>query len=747
MAPPPGTLRVSRYFTALGIILGVFYLIVLLPGTANTPKLGIDLVGGIRVIFTAQPPAGETVTQTSMQQARQIIEDRINGSGVTASTVQIQGDDQLVVSIPGGTDTDVARLGQAAQLNFRPVIAPAVAVSCVSTTTPAGSASASSTASPSSSASSVPSATSSPQASASASESNAPKARNERKLAPASNSSSTAARSGSSGASAATGAASGSKTPTGSASATPTASASSAPAQKCVRAPLAATGSAAVLTVAQQKALTTEAAYTKLPQATQTKIAQALTTFDCASAGRQQDVADHYYIACEKQGGTNIAYLLGKVILRGTQVDEADAVAPSTSGQGGSTTWTVSLTLDDSGQKAWGAWTTAHNTAKQSGSPSQCGTAAGGLPCEDFVAFTLDGEVKSAPATNEPITGQATQISGNFTQASAKALADQLKYGALPLSFRTDSNEHVSASLGTSQLKAALLAGGIGLVLVVIYSLLYYRGLGLVTIASLIVSGLLTYAMMVILGQQIGFTLDLAGIAGLIVALGITADSFVVFFERIKDEVHEGRSVRVAVPRGWIRARRTVISADIVSFLAALILYIFASADVKGFAFTLGLSTVLDLVVVFLFTHPIVSLLSRSRAFGSPRFTGLNAVRSGGITPDRDEPRGKRAAGRSRGDAAARAAARRGTTSSAVVLDKRAAEAEDDETVAADAEPTTAVPDELADRPASTPDAEDTAADDEPTPRRRSTPAAGSAAERAAARRARQRRQHEEEGE
>jgi preprotein translocase subunit SecD len=176
-----------------------------------------------------------------------------------------------------------------------------------------------------------------------------------------------------------------------------------------------------------------------------------------------------------------------------------------------------------------------------------------------------------------------------------------------------------------------LLAGGIGLILVVIYSLIYYRALGIVTIASLLVSGGLTYASLVILGHEIGFTLTLAGIAGFIVAVGITADSFVVFFERIKDEVHEGRSMRVAVPRAWIRARRTILSADTVSFLAAATLYYFAAGDVRGFAFTLGLSTILDLVVVFLFTHPMLSLLSRSTAFGSARFSGLDAVREGGV--------------------------------------------------------------------------------------------------------------------
>jgi preprotein translocase subunit SecD len=168
---------------------------------------------------------------------------------------------------------------------------------------------------------------------------------------------------------------------------------------------------------------------------------------------------------------------------------------------------------------------------------------------------------------------------------------------------------------------------------VVIYSLFYYRALGLVTIASLAVSAGLTYGLLVILGRQIGFALTLAGIAGFIVAIGITADSFVIFFERLKDEVHEGRTARSAVPRAWVRARRTILSADAVSFLAAVILYYFAAGDVKGFAFTLGLSTILDLVVVFLFTHPLIAVLSRSATFTSPRVSGLGAARSEPLTP------------------------------------------------------------------------------------------------------------------
>jgi preprotein translocase subunit SecD len=237
----------------------------------------------------------------------------------------------------------------------------------------------------------------------------------------------------------------------------------------------------------------------------------------------------------------------------------------------------------------------------------------------------LDGKTISAPAIQGTINGQ-TQITGSFTQSQAEDLANVLKYGALPLTFQQQEALTVSPTLGSEQLKAGLLAGGIGVALVFIYSLLYYRALGLVMIASLILSGLLVYAVLVILGRQIGFTLTLAGIAGFIVAIGITADSFVVFFERLKDEIRDGRSPRSAVPRAWVRARRTILSADAVSFLAAAILYYLAAGTVKGFAFTLGMSTILDLVIVFLFTHPVVTLFARNKAFMSPRVSGLGSV-------------------------------------------------------------------------------------------------------------------------
>jgi preprotein translocase subunit SecD len=228
------------------------------------------------------------------------------------------------------------------------------------------------------------------------------------------------------------------------------------------------------------------------------------------------------------------------------------------------------------------------------------------------------------------INTKTTEVSGSFNQASATALANSLKFGALPLQFHLDKTDTVSAEVGGESLRAGMIAGGIGLLLVVVYCLFYYRLLGAITVLSLVLSGILVYAVMVLLGRWIELSLDMAGIAGLIIAIGITADSFVVYFERLKDEVREGRTFRSAVPRGWERAKHTILSADAVTFMSAVILYIFAVGDVKGFAFTLGLSTVLDLVVVFLVTHPLVSLAADSRAFRSPALSGLGAVAAAG---------------------------------------------------------------------------------------------------------------------
>jgi preprotein translocase subunit SecD len=583
VAPPAGTLRVGRYFVALLGLFAVLYGVVFWPGQPRAPKLGLDLQGGAQVILKAQTQGGKVPTKAAMNQARQIITDRVNGRGVSSAEVLTQGSDRIVVSIPGKGVEDLKDVGSTALLEFRPAVLDAVAVAPATTPAPSGSTTPSGTAKPSTTP--TPSTTAKPSGSASTSASPhgrvVPRAAGSTTPAPASTPASSPAP-----------------------SATPSSSA-----------PAADTGEL----IDQWKNLgfappTTNAAFTALTPAQQQQVQAFVAAWPCDDKTKALDVPEKPLISCDE--GNTVKYLLGPVIVRGTEIKSADAVAPGS--QQGQLGWTVSLSLKPTGQTAWANYTSKHNEKSTPGDIA------------NKVAFTLDSKVVEASNVSETINGDTT-ISGAFTAKTAGNLANSLKYGALPLSFTELTNSTVSPTLGVDQLKAGLLAGGIGLVLVIIYSLIYYRALGLVTIASLAVSGGLTYAMLVILGKQIGFTLTLAGIAGFIVAVGITADSFVVFFERIKDEVHEGRTARVAIPRAWERSRRTIISADTVSLLAAVTLYYFAAGEVRGFAFTLGLSTLLDLVVVFLFTHPLVSLFSRSAAFGSARFTGLNHVRQGGI--------------------------------------------------------------------------------------------------------------------
>jgi preprotein translocase subunit SecD len=270
--------------------------------------------------------------------------------------------------------------------------------------------------------------------------------------------------------------------------------------------------------------------------------------------------------------------------------------------QQGAAGWYVSLDFNGEGASKFGALTS-----------SVTGLAAP----QNQVAIVLDGLVVSAPRINEAINGGSAQITGSFSQEEASNLANVLKYGALPLAFDQGEVLQVSPTLGTDQLHAGLLAGLLGFLLIFLYSLMYYKALGLVTIASLLVASAIAYVSFLLLGEWLGFTLTLAGIAGAIVAIGITADSFVVYFERLRDEVREGRSIRSAAETGWVKARHTIIVADMVSLIAAALLYFFAVGGVRGFAFTLGLTTLIDLIVVFAFTHPLVSLLSKTNFFAS----------------------------------------------------------------------------------------------------------------------------------
>ena len=318
----------------------------------------------------------------------------------------------------------------------------------------------------------------------------------------------------------------------------------------------------------------------------------AFAEFNCET--KVTEVADQGLFACNQE--KNEKYLLGPTLIEGNQLTTAVAGIPQNN-----VNWVVNLEFNSQGAAAFEQ---ATREISQKSEP------------QNRFAIVLDGVSISAPSVNEAIPGGRAEISGNFTQKSATELANVLKYGALPLAFDVSEVNNVSATLGGEQLRAGIIAGIIGLVLVVGYCFLYYRGLGIVVVASLGIGAVITYASMVLLGSSVGFALNLPGIAGAIVAIGITADSFVIFFERIRDEVREGRSLRTAVETGWRRARQTILIADTVSMLSALVLFVLAIGAVRGFAFTLGLTTLIDVLVVFLFTKPLMTLLARTKFFG-----------------------------------------------------------------------------------------------------------------------------------
>ena len=346
------------------------------------------------------------------------------------------------------------------------------------------------------------------------------------------------------------------------------------------------------------------------------QLADVYENYNCAA---DNDLAtapdDEPLVTCSTDGTAK--YILGPVEVAGSDISDATN-GLATDAQGNSTnTWAVNLEFDGQGTDQFADVTSRLVTLQ--------------APQNQF-AVTLDNQVITAPSANAAITDGRAQITGQFTQDSSKALADQLKFGALPLSFSVQSNETITATLGQTQLVSGLIAGLIGLILVVIYSLIQYRALAFVTVLSLIIAAVLTYLVIAILSWREGYRLSLAGVTGLIVAIGITADSFIVYFERIRDELRDGRILENAVESGWKRAIRTIIASDTVNFLAAITLFILAVGNVKGFALTLGITTVIDLIVVSLFTHPMLQLIARTRFFGEGHsFSGLNPRALGAV--------------------------------------------------------------------------------------------------------------------
>ena len=543
--------------------------------------LGLDLSSGTVLSMKATTLSGQAPSASDLNEAKSIILSRVNASGNTGAEVQTEGNDILNVSVPGKTSEQTEELvSETAVLNFRQTLLYQP-YSATGNTTPATSASPSASASASPSASASSTATPSPSASATST------AKTSAKIVPAASSSASPA---------ATGTASASPSPSPSATSTaPTYFGDASLVNKQTLALFNKVNCTPNDTTQWKK----EAGYTN-PQ-----------SYDAPNA---------QIVSCDSSGGK---YALDVAKVPGTQIATATAELSTTSNQ-----WEVLVTLKSAGATAF-----ANLTADQAAKYYQAASTNEDDFWLDTIAVVLDGNVTTAPETNGAIPGGTFQVTGNFTQANATQLANVLTYGALPLNFTILTADTVSASLGRTQLDAGLIAAAIGLGLVVIYSFLYYRGLGLVSVFSLVIAGTLALLVVMLLTKYQNFALELAGIAGLIVAIGITADSFVVFFERLRDEVREGKALRPAVEAGWKRARRTILVSDTVSFIAAVLLYYFTSGEVKGFAYTLGLTTIIDIVVVFLFTKPMVTILARTKFYGNGHpLSGLDPARLGART-------------------------------------------------------------------------------------------------------------------
>ena len=562
--------RPGRILIAFGLVTAALYAGVAAAGDW-TPRLGLDLQGGTRITLQAKTEAGGQPPADQMEEAKDIIEQRVNGRGVTEAEVAVQGDDQIIVEIPGQERQGIAdQVGQTAKLYFRLVWA----AQAPPTSQPVPQ---------------QPAVTLPPEPQDTETAPTEDETTGSNRVAP------------------------------GFGAADPTDGPTDGTDDQTGTDEGGTTNEGGVdwgaITQEQSIEIANSAASTGTGTAPEgyeaafDALVQQMNEFDCPAGGAAPDVNDvagEPLVTCDEDGAK---YVLSPALIEGTQLDDANATIPQ-QGVG----WEVNLDLNDDA-----TGTLADLSRGMVGQQSQ-------------FAIVLDGQVLSAPTFDAVISDGNARISGDFDQESAESLANSLKYGALPLEFEIGGEGGGGGvtvegpSLAGNQLDAGILAGAFGLALVIGYCLVYYRGLGIVVVASLGVAAALTYAMVLLLGSGMGFALTLPGIAGLIVAVGITADSFIIYFERIRDEVRDGKSLRVAVETGWSRALRTLIAADAVSFLAAVVLYIFAIGVVRGFAFALGLSTLIDVFLTICFTKPLVSLLARTKFFGEGhRLSGFDA--------------------------------------------------------------------------------------------------------------------------
>jgi preprotein translocase subunit SecD len=506
--------------TLVGILIGLDVNAKAGADSVWAPRLGLDLEGGTRITLQAKSERGNTPEPEKLAEARSIIEQRVNATGVTEAEVSTQGSDQIIIEIPGQSEQAIAeQVGRTAQLRFR-----LLWVSLGSSTKPIS-------------------------------------------------------------------------------------AAKSAELQKTVAKADWSKLTLDELIQAETVGVQTLATQGKEFTAALNALAEQAQGFACAKKSLpSDDRADMPLVTCDPK--TREVMILSPMIIPGTDVKSATPTVPQNSVE-----WVVAIQLKGEGRKAFD---------KASG--ALYGQTQAGQEQKSRFAIVLDGEVLSAPTMQAHITDGASQIQGDFTAESARALSNQLKYGALPLTFELNNSSFEGPTLAGNQLEAGLYGGLLGLLLTIVYLFFYYRGLGILAVASTLVAIGLTYVMVLVLGAGLDFTLTLPGLAGFIIAIGISIDSFIIYFERIRDEMREGKSIRIAVETGWTITNRTKLAANTVTIMAALLIYVFAIGVVKGFAFALGLSTLIDLVVIFFFTKPVMTLLARTEFFGrGHRFSGLDA--------------------------------------------------------------------------------------------------------------------------
>ena len=585
--PRPGR-NLIVFFLGLAVIYGLTALSQMNPDDGEKawrPALGLDLQGGTRITLTAEKaPSSE-----NLEEARRIIDQRVNGSGVAEAAVTTQGGSSIVVEVPG-KGTDRAELEETvkrqAQLRFRLVACsdqnPAACAAAGGTGLPGG------------------------------------LGRAPLDLSAAEEEPTDSAPDAPSG--------SATDTASGTPSIDPSAPASEpAEGEVATEADPAANG--------DEWTVEDSIAWSRNPdQASIAEFAKyacddkgQLVSVEDGKPAEVEDDPDKPLVACLlPEDGQSLKFLLSRSVIEGTELDDASAGTPQ-NGVG----WEVGIEMGNDRDRARPKGSPGASDDFEKVSRQFRGT-------DEQFAVVLDGQVLTAPVMTAVITDGRSSISGNFTEQSALDLANSLKFGALPIQFndKETSVEEIGPSLAGNQLSAGLTALAVGLGLVMLYCLLYYRGLGLVVVSSLFVAAVITYAMVLLLSETAGFTLTLPGIAGLIIAVGVTADSFIIFFERIRDEMREGKSMRVAVETGWARARVTRVAANTVQLLSALILYVFATGAVKGFGFALGLTTLIDLAVLFWFTKPMVSWLGGFKFFNSGhRLSGLSKETLGTDAP------------------------------------------------------------------------------------------------------------------